>query len=654
MGKYSSVDARLLEGLGLTAEQIAALSEKERAYLFQCLEEMAETGTSPTATSLVLADYKWEPVTMERFLSDEYYMGKLTQKMYPAVRASLIESFDGDKMPLELILAGSLGWGKTTLAAVALVYLLYRITCMRNPQDYYGLMPGADIVFGLYSVNLEQAEDTSFGKMKSWIDNIPYFLQRCPRKKNLNSAIKFPGCPVRVIFGSNELHTIGKDMYAFLLDEANFLQAPNGEVDQGVAYGIYNNALNRVQSRFQDTVRGEPAGIAILASSKRTKVSFLEGHMKEAQTQKAISEGRTRVYSYAQWEVKAASNWKKPRFRVEIGDRLYPSRILPEGESPRGGADVIHVPGEFYERFVGDVDKALRDLAGVASESLMPLFHDKSVIARSCTAAHQHPFSRQELVININEDISIDDYFKADAMFTIVRSRYRMRLNPECPRYIHVDLAATQDAMGIAMGHIAGMRTVKRVRKDGTYYEDKAPLVIMDFTLRVKPPTTGEIDIGKARAFILSLIDMGVPVKMVSYDGWQSRESVQGLKKLGIIANTPSLDKNDEPYLVLRQTIIENRLVRYRYEHLETELIELERDLDERKVDHPDRSPTTGLPGSKDVADALCGVVWAAAMDKTAMLLLPVPHVSSAATLATKVEVTGGAHLWKDLDKEAG
>jgi hypothetical protein len=644
MTKLQTADDLMLASLGLNADEIANLSPVERAYVLKSLDELAVDGQSSTVTALLMEDYKWEPVSMTQFLSDPFYMGHpdLTGSLFPEVKKALIDTFDAEVRPTELILAGSLGWGKSTLAAVSLVYLAHRLTCMRNPHNYYGLMPGAPVIMGIYSISMEQALETTYGKLIQWFDRIPYFIQRCPRIKRINSVIKFSGCPLQIIAGSKEAHTIGRDMLAFFLDEANFMTTPGGDIDDGVAVGIYNNATRRIKTRFM-TKRGEPAGMAILGSSKRTKASFLEQHIKESAND--IAAGRTKVFAFAQWEVRPPEYYTKPKFTVEIGDRMHPSRILRDGEQPRQGAETRRVPGEFLIDFENDCDKALRDLAGVASESMAPLFHNRKVIHDCCDAEHVHPFTRSEISIDIMEDIGIDAYFSPDVAMRIVQSRYELRVNPQHGRYVHVDIGLTGDSLGLCMLHIAGFKTVRRNRKDGTWYEDKAPHVVVDLVLRVKPPKGSEIDLAKTRGFILSLRDMGVPIERVSYDGHQSRESVQAFKKLGIHADVISVDKNDEAYLMLRQGMVERRVSMYHYPKLVEELELLERDLDARKVDHPKN-------GSKDVADALCGSYYNAMMDKR-VLLTGVPQVTTRTNVATKVDVPGGSMLWAHLDKEA-
>lgn len=509
-----------------------------------------------------------------------------------------IGAFNGNRfISSNLSVHNSLGWGKTTGAALLAIYLLYRLTCLRDPHKYYGIMQGTELVIGVYSINIEQAMDGIYGRLLRWVDAIPYFEAKCPRVKRVTAEIRFASTPIKVIAGSKEVHTMGRDMYCFVLDEANFFSKAGSENkdDATVAQGIYTNAARRIKNRFM-TARGEPAGLAILASSKRTKASFLEAHIKESK--KEIAEGKTKHYAYAVWDVLPSTKYKKPKFAVEIGDRIHPSRIIRDGEEARRGAEVIMVPGELRADFELDVDKALRDHAGVASESMMPLFRDRTVIRRAASAEHKHPFTRPEITLNINDDIGIDTYFVPERMFSIQRSAYTLRLNPTAPRYLHVDIGFTEDSLGLCMLHIAGARTVKRARADGTWYEDRAPVCLVDFLLRVNPPQgEGEIDLPKVRSFILALRDLGVPIARISYDSHQSRESVQVFKKLGFDAIWQSVDKTDQPYLDLRQAITEQRISYYEYPTLFRELGELERDLDEAKVDHPKTSAETGERG---------------------------------------------------------
>jgi phage FluMu protein Com len=643
------LDRRILEELGLSIDEFGDLTDDEQDYLVQCIEEMAETGTSPTAADLLLEDFKWQPVSMEQFLSDPYYMGELTGKMFPLVRAALIDIFDTGNVPMYTMLGGSIGWGKSMMSSCILIYLLYRLSCLRDPHAYYELVKGNKIYLAVYSVNLDQALDGIYGKVLNWVDQIPYFTHKCPRVKRVNSVIKFTDCPVEMIVASKPDHTIGKDVFACCLDEGSFFRSTGGMSGDEVADAIYTGTESRLSSRFMQA-GGHIPGMIIVASSKTTKQSFYEKKVKDLKPQ--FVTGRARVFAYSQWEVKPASNYVLPRFQVEIGDRVFPSRLLGEGEAPRPGADTIWVPGEFLSPFKQDVDKALRDLAGIASEGMLPLFRDKRVITDCCDLGLQHPFTRQSVTLDVASDLNLDAYFKPETLFRIVRSKYELRLNPNSPRFVGMDLALTGDSLGMAMCHISGFKKVQRVRADGTFYDDRAPVIVFDFVLEIKPPLASEIDLSKARAFVLSLRDYGIEIARISLDTSNSRDMVQTFRKLGFDCNLQSVSRTDEQYLAFRQGIVEKRVRYYEYAPLISNLSRVERDMEKRKVIHP-KTSDDGF-GHGDVSDAATQAYWAALTDKRTLL----PEVNYRDMIAltsqdTTVTTPGGNVLWNVLDSEA-
>lgn len=642
------LDKHILDELGMSIEQFGDLTDDEQDYLVQCIEEMAETGTSVTASNLLLEDFKWQPVSMEQFLSDPFYMGDLTHELYPLVRAFLIDIFDTSTPPMYTLLGGAIGTGKSTSAALILTYILYRLTCLRDPHSFYNLQTGSKIYIAVYSINLDQALDGIYGKILNWVDRIPYFNSKCPRVKRVNSVVKFTDAPIECIVASKLDHTIGKDLIAAACDEASFMRSTGGLTGEEIAEAIVDSTQRRLTSRFM-RAGGRIDGMIVLASSKTTKTSFFE--KKAAELKPEIATGRARMWSYAQWEVKPASLYVLPRFQVEIGDRVFPSRVLKDGETARPGADVLWVPGEYASEFRVDVDKALRDLAGVASEGMLPLFRDKRVITDCCDTTLQHPFTRQSVTLDVASDLNLDAYFKPETLFKVIRSKYELRLNPNSPRFIGMDLALTGDSLGMAMCHISGFKTVKRVRADGTFYEDRAPVIVFDFILEIKPPMASEIDLSKARAFVLSLRDYGIEIARISLDTSNSRDMVQTFRKLGFDCNLQSVSRTDEQYLAFRQGIVEKRVRYYEYAPLISNLSRVERDMEKRKVIHPKKSED-GF-GHGDCADAACQGYWGALTDKRT--LLPEVNYRDMVALSQDTTVTtpGGAVLWNVLDSEA-
>lgn len=583
----------------------------------QSLEELATSGRSPTMEAVWEKDFLRVPVTIEQFLDDDYYLGSMTKDLFPIWRKELCNVFRPNTPVHEWIFGGAIGAGKTTIASIGLTYLTYYLSCLRDPHQYYGLMPGSTIVIGVYSVSKQQSYDTSFSKIQSFIDDSPYFRECFPRVKHIKSKIVFQNGKIQVIAGSKELHAIGLDMWAFLLDEANFLQSKSSREDaSSMAYKIYNAARNRLKSRFMGADGAIP-GMVMLVSSKKTHRSFLETHIDEVREE--IKRGTVHLSEFSQWEVHPATNYTKEKFLVEIGDTVHPSRVLKDGVSPRPGAEVIEVPGEYCEEFERDVETALREIAGIATYGVCPLIHDKSIITANVSKDLEHPFVRESVTLDVQTDVSLDTFFIPERLFLVRRSHYAPKYDAHSPRFVHIDIGLTGDCMGMAMGHPGPFKEVTRQRGDGTYYRDMCPSIIMDFMLRIKPPEGSEIDISKARSFVISLRDMGMPIIKVTTDGFQSRDLTQIMRKLDFESNVYSIDRTDEAYLYLRQTLLEKRLVTYPYRPFEIEVSDLERDIDARKVDHPEVSSITGLAGSKDVSDAVAGVVSSILIDPRAL-----------------------------------
>ena len=92
-------------------------------------------------------------------------------------------------------------------------------------------------------------------------------------------------------------------------------------------------------------------------------------------------------------------------------------------------------------------------------------------------------------------------------------------------------------------------------------------------------------------------------VKWVSFDQYQSADSIQLLRYIGITSGVQSMHRTTASYEILRQALYDGRVQIPRHDKLLKELQELEFDAKRNKIDH--------LPaGSDDCADALAGVVF--------------------------------------------
>jgi hypothetical protein len=156
-------------------------SEAAREAARQLLAEKLTCGR-PVSLDRMAAPpgYDRRPVSMRQFLEDPDYMGGI-ENLRPIVKQDLIDLFDTQENYVVACLTGSIGWGKSTAISFAFSYMIYLLSCMESPAEYFGLMRGSEVFLINQSVNLTLAKKVLFGEIKAKIKQSPYFRQLTAR-----------------------------------------------------------------------------------------------------------------------------------------------------------------------------------------------------------------------------------------------------------------------------------------------------------------------------------------------------------------------------------------------------------------------------------------------------------------------------------------
>jgi hypothetical protein len=173
---------------------------------------------------------------------------------------------------------------------------------------------------------------------------------------------------------------------------------------------------------------------------------------------------------------------------------------------------------------------------------------------------------------------------------------------PEFKRFAHIDLALTHDSAGLVIGYVPKFVTV---RKEESY--EKLPVIAIDCALEVRAPINGEIEFSNIRRILYKLREFGMPIVWVTLDSYQSADTMQILRSEGFVTGYQSMDTTIVPYQLTKSALYDGRLHAPEHKRLKRELLTLERDFKRDKIDHP-------AHGSKDIADALAGVVYGLTM----------------------------------------
>lgn len=590
---------------GKKRELYDALSPKDAEFFRWFVAEKL----SPDARSVVQdflwdVDYDEKPVSIQKFIEDDDYLGGVVGRLHENWKRDLATVFAPGSRIFEWIFGGAIGTGKTTVACVAFAYLIYKISCLKEPARHFGLLSSAEtIAFTVYANTIAQAERVGFSKLRGYIDNCPYFQKKFVRD-NKNSVLDWTrtGKRLKVHEGSRDVHALGEDLLGVIVDEANFMDEKKTGVagDVGQARSLYNQARQRIESRFLSVDREIP-GLLMLVSSEKSTTSFTKERLEN------FDQDTMYLSHYARWDIHDEFQ-KSKKFRVEVGDRARKSRILGPKEKEREDARIIEVPVDFRRSFEEDVEQALRDIAGVATYGVSSLIKDRQSVFDCVRKNLVNPFPDGKIELSLDDDRSLEDYLDLKSICRVRESRHVPRFNPRSPRFIHADLSYNGDCLGLAMGHIGSYSRVEIPKGDGTYAYEQYPVIWIDMMVRVWPPQNSEIDLSKVHRFI-NYIRRIFPVERVTCDGFQSIHLLQLLRKQGVDTDVVSMDRNHDPYLELRALHFHRHIVMPHYEPYLQEVIDLEHDIDKKRVDHPDTA-SVGGPGRKDVADAVCGVAY--------------------------------------------
>lgn len=581
--KGSSVLARvddLLDDLGEAGARIRERAEdipdpRARArYVVEAAKHVREAVRRS-------ARYRTAPVDVRTFVEHPAYLNK-PGIVWPLVMLELEEMCSGRYV--EAVLTGGIGTAKTTMALYSQAYELYKIMLLRDPHAEFGLDPSSEIVVVFQSLTASTARSVDYDRFRDMIESSPWFARHAPPDPEIKSEMLLPRRVKVQPVSSSEHGAIGENVIGGVIDEINFMAmiensrraVDGGTYDQAVQN--YNSIARRRESRFMERSGGLP-GMLTVASSSRYPGQFTDRKKAEADMPGA----RIFVYDKRKWEVKPDA-FDEARFTVYVGTLTQRPRILEAGEEPQEHerGRTIEVPEVYRRQFVIDIYQALRDIAGVATQAANPYIPAPDLIG----AAFDHGRS----VFSAEE---------TDFVTEVLKVHVSRASDPDAPRWAHVDLGATGDAAGVAVGHVAGFKSVDR--DEGV--RERLPVVVLDGVLRVKPPPGGEIQFSKIRSALTLLRDRGLPIKWVSFDSWQSRDSMQILAAQGFKVAEISMDRDSRAYDTTKSAIYDGRLLAPYHETAVRELAHLTHDPTTGKVDHP-------AAGSKDCADAIAGTVF--------------------------------------------
>ena len=511
------------------------------------------------------ADFQEEPVPLNVFIRDRGYLNSpaLSEKQFNLVARGTQIYFDETLrllgMPIfpyfkELVAMWGKGAGKDHCARLIVARIAYLLLCLKRPQAYYGLPDTSTIGFINMARSAPQANNVFFTPLKRMFAAAPWFKNRMEPKQ---TTIEFEK-NLLAISGHSEMEQHeGYDLIAAVLDEiAAFKTDKECEVaikrsmraPMASARAVYDGTRSSITSRFP------LVGKLILISYTRFRGDFIwqRRHQGEAESRADIAEGRPpSVY------ITCGSTWSVNPLRIkEDFDGEY--RKDPVSARARYECDPPLAEDAFF-----------KDRERLCSEVVWrPDIVDPVIDVGECTPR--------------------------------LREEFRAAHGHMCGA--HIDLSLRHDFCGLSVCHQSGWRDIPAEGSCDIVTRMQEPIVTVDLICRFVVPCAGvDIDIETVLRMIYIMISRGFDIRLVTMDGYQSAQAIQGFEKSGIEAKVRSLDKDIAPWDCLKDLIYGQRLLAYPHQTVLDELEALTR-IRANKVDHTDVS-------TKDEADALCGAV---------------------------------------------
>lgn len=546
--------------------------------------DMFNSGENRQELPLLLSLRRY-PVDFEQFMFDPMFLGRPRVEIYPAVleECTKINNAGGSRVTnpyTEAVFTGGIGSAKTTSALYTCAYQTYVLSCFKDPRRTFGMDSTSEILIVFQSLSGSHAQEVDYTRFREICEQSHYFRSVFPFNKRLTKQLKFPGrVEVRAI--GTDTGAIGQNVIGGLIDELNFMtitkdSAKNKGGTYNQALTIYNGISRRRKSRFISS--GAMPGILCLVSSKRYPGEFTDKKIEEAVTDPTIY-----IYDKRVWDIKPKGTFTSGSFRMFTGDLTRKARILEDSDLvPSKDSDlVVKVPVEFLKDFQDDPIGSLRDIAGIGTLARYPYIMNNAKVSEAF-GFHESIFTHQTT-----------DFSDGELGIIMDNLQYKERA-----RWAHIDLGVTNDACGLAIGCVPSFAAIKR----STDEIEMLPNIHVDGLLRITPPHGDEILFYKIRDILYVLRDNGINIKWVSFDQFQSVDSIQILQRKGFLAGRQSVDITMEPYDHTKLAIYDGRLKAPIHSTCMVELLSLERDIKKGKIDHPPE-------GSKDVSDGLAGVV---------------------------------------------
>lgn len=486
--------------------------------------------------------------------------------------------------------------GKDFVVQIGFAYIAHQLLCLKSPQAYFGVPNNTYIHMMNVALSSTQAREIFFTPMKDLFTESEWFSTKF--KNDTPPAEKLGVIELKhkivLVSGHSEADNLeGKNLIAAVADEiAGFPTiadaASTGRALTKTAEGIVRMLKSSAQTRFPGIYK-----VVQISFARRFGDAIMLALKEAKEDEEEYGEESTYFSSgpYATWEV-------NPRFRNNFEFISIPQSTQLVPKSP----DII----KDYKK---DPVFARGYYECRPEKSANPYFKDKDAIKN----AFSRKLDRDPLEIEYFYGIARDEGDRYPSWQVRFSTHDLFPIDGACYS-IHFDMAKSGDVAGVSMSHVKEYQEVITPTFENSTNEERRPVVTIDFATAFTHDMSAvdeegnsiprEIQMRWARKLVLWLTDRGFNILSVSFDGWQSLDSLQTLEAKGYNTSKISTDTSNAVWQTIKDVMYDGRLLGYHNDRVIAEFESLTK-LSNGKVDHP-------ADFGKDIADAIaCSVAGA-------------------------------------------
>ena len=211
---------------------------------------------------------------------------------------------------------------------------------------------------------------------------------------------------------------------------------------------------------------------------------------------------------------------------------------------------MIWTPNDLYELAKDNVTKIMRDFGATPTAgSDTKLFTNHQLIDQ-CFVPNLKNFYMFEYASYLlaPETLLWDKIRPLFYVYTGQKNSFRLKRYPSAERFVHIDMAEKKDMAGVSMVHL---ETDKIGRK----------IYVADFTLPIMSKKDDKINLDSFKYLVYCMKVYGnTNIKKVTYDGFESKSSIQFLERNGFECERLSLDNTPDYYLSFASWVMQGRV----------------------------------------------------------------------------------------------